>query len=89
MHGSIFVLLQKFVETKFNKAAWQKLLKQSNVSQLKYEMNEVYPDEEAMNIISHATALTGLSVAALHEAFGDFMVPEGLPAIHQAGVAYV
>jgi hypothetical protein len=76
MHGSIFVLLKRFVEAQYDHSTWVKLLEQAKVPRQEYEMQVVYPDEEAYALIQTASDMTGIPVHVLHEKYGEFMVPD-------------
>ena len=76
MHGSIFVLLKRFVETTHDFSAWQKMLEDAGIPEKQFEVTEAYPDEEMFKLVDEATILTGLERDALYEKFGEFLVPD-------------
>ena len=76
MHGSIFILLKRFIEGQYDHSTWLKLLESSAISHGSYQMHEVYPDEEMLALTKSATKLTGLSETDLHERFGEYLVPD-------------
>ncbi len=63
MHGAIFVELQKYVSTKLGEEAWPALLSEAGLAGKAYEALEVYPDEDALALVT-----TGLHVVASTEA---------------------
>ncbi|HYF04345.1 MAG TPA: heme NO-binding domain-containing protein [Patescibacteria group bacterium] len=75
MHGSIFVLLKKFVETRYDVATWHNLLRSAGIDH-EYFLHQTYPDKEAAGIIAAAVSATGLKSNTLLEDFGEFMVPD-------------
>jgi hypothetical protein len=76
MHGTIFVELQKYVETKLGKEAWPALLHQSGVGSTKYEALEEYPDSEVVRLVTKASEITGSPMPALLQDFGEFIAPD-------------
>lgn len=76
MHGSIFVLLKRFVESKYDYSTWLKLLEASGISRGSYNINEMYPTREIYAIVNAASQMTGLSPYELMEAYGEFLVPD-------------
>lgn len=76
MHGLIFAELQKYAETKYGKGTWAALLKKAALGTKVYLAVREYPDAEGVALIVAASAMTGLSVAAVLENFGEFIVPD-------------
>lgn len=76
MHGSIFVLLKRFVESKYDYSTWLKLLEASGISRDSYLINEMYPTREIYAIVNSASQMTGFSPYELMEAYGEFLVPD-------------
>ena len=76
MHGTIFTELQKYVVAKLGSDAWPRLLQASGVGREGYEAFNVYPDEEALVLVSTASRITGTAVPALLEDFGAFIAPD-------------
>ena len=76
MHGSIFVLLKRFVESAYDYSTWIKLLEAAGIRRAAYQMSETYPTQELMRIIRTAAQLTGIPVPDLMEKYGEFLVPD-------------
>jgi predicted hydrocarbon binding protein len=76
VHGTIFVELKKYVDTKFGGEAWVGLLKEAGLSQRSYDAFETYPDEEAGRLVATASRVTGADAAAILEDFGEFIAPD-------------
>ena len=51
MHGSICVIVQKFVETNFGVDSWLQILTQAGVPELRFSPIQHYPDEAVMQVI--------------------------------------
>ncbi|MFB9864103.1 heme NO-binding domain-containing protein [Rufibacter immobilis] len=83
MHGSIFVLLKRFVENTFNYSTWLRLLKDAGLEGTAYEMNGMYPTRELFAIVKTASAETGIPTYTLMEQFGEFLVPDLLLVYHK------
>ncbi|WP_347156508.1 heme NO-binding domain-containing protein [Pontibacter chitinilyticus] len=77
MHGSIFVLLKRFVENAYDYSTWINLLEEAGIERpVSYQMHEMYPVRELFALVHTASALTGLPVHELLERFGEFLVPD-------------
>jgi hypothetical protein len=76
MHGSIFVLLKRFVEYKYNYSAWVKLLEDTGIKHPPYQMHGVYPTEELFAIVQKASEQSGVPAYDLMEQYGQFIVPD-------------
>jgi len=76
MHGSMFALLERFVENTYDRSTWSKLLKESGVDHASYRMQEMYPTHEIFAILSCLGDSTEQPVFDLMEQFGEFMVPD-------------
>lgn len=76
MHGSIFVFLKRFVESKYDHNTWLSILESAGIKRQSYELHEVYPDDEINAIIKSACAKTGLSSFDIQVMFGEAMVPD-------------
>lgn len=75
INGSMFMLLNKFVESNYDHQTWINLTKAAGAEKSHYNMEENYPMSEMEAIISQASDLTGLSENDLKEKFGEFLVP--------------
>lgn len=77
MHGTIFVELQKYVETKLGAEAWITLKREAGIARTEpYEPFETYPDEEVGALVGTASRITGAPAQALLEDFGLFIAPD-------------
>ncbi len=76
MHGIIFMGLKKYVDTKLGGDTWKNLLKESGIGSKTYVPIQVYPDQEAIVLVSTASKMTGEPVPAILENFGEFIVPD-------------
>jgi hypothetical protein len=76
MHGSIFVLLKRFVENAYDYSTWIKLLQATDLESSSYQMHEMYPTRELFVIVNKASEITGIPAYDLMEQFGEFLVPD-------------
>jgi predicted hydrocarbon binding protein len=76
MHGLIFVELKKYVEARYNQETWELLLEKAGLKHQMYLASSVYPDGDALNLVTLACQMTGLTASAVLEDFGNFMVPD-------------
>ncbi|AKD04624.1 heme NO-binding domain-containing protein [Pontibacter korlensis] len=76
MHGSIFVLLKRFVESTGDYSTWIRLLEEAGIERSSYQMNEMYPTEELFSIVRKASEFTGIPTYDLMEKYGEFLVPD-------------
>ncbi|HEV8486504.1 MAG TPA: heme NO-binding domain-containing protein [Blastocatellia bacterium] len=76
MHGIIFAELKKYVITKLGDQAWDNLLNESGIGTKIYLAFQTYPDQEAVALISTASKVTGESIPAILEDFGEFITPD-------------
>jgi len=76
MHGSIFVLLKRFIERKYDYSTWVKLLEATGINGVVYTMHDLYPTHELFAILNKASDTTGIAVYELMEEFGEFLVPD-------------
>src|SRR5258705_470106 len=76
MHGSIFLLLKKFIESNYEHDAWFKINKVAGTPGLSYELHRNYLASEMFSIISAAANYTGLSENDLKDKFGEWLVPD-------------
>ncbi len=76
MHGTIFVELRKYVETKLGSEAWTKLIEGAGLQERSYSAFEHYPDEDAGRLVATASRVTGLEAGAILEDFGQFIAPD-------------
>lgn len=76
MHGTIFALLKRYVQTQYDHSTWLRLLEASGLSAADFNHKEVYPDEHMYRLVGQAAEMTGLSADELHEKFGEYLVPD-------------
>lgn len=76
MHGSIFVLLKRFVVSKYDYSAWVKLLEETGIVHDAYEMKAMYPTRELFALVQKSSEKSGLPVYDLMEQYGEFIVPD-------------
>jgi hypothetical protein len=76
MHGSIFVLLKRFVESSYDYSAWMRLLEKVGLEGQTYQMHEMYPTDDLFAIVHQASEDTGIDIYDLMEKYGEFLVPD-------------
>ncbi|WP_162056482.1 heme NO-binding domain-containing protein [Pontibacter pamirensis] len=76
MHGSMFVLLERFVVDTYDHSTWLKLLEWAGVEHTSFQMHEMYPTHEIFAIVGCLGESTEQPVFDLMEQFGEFMVPD-------------
>ena len=76
MHGTIFSLLKRYVQTQYDHSTWLKLVEASGLDSHDFSHKEVYPDEHLYALVGQAAEMTGLSAGELHEKFGEYLVPD-------------
>jgi hypothetical protein len=76
MHGTIFTLLKRYVQTQYDHSTWVRLLEASGLSAADFNHKEVYPDEHMYALVGHAAEMTGIPAGELHEKFGEYLVPD-------------
>lgn len=76
LHGSIFLLLQRFVQSNYGEGTWEKLLTLSGLPGKIFDMHANYPLTDMEAIIAQASLLTGMGEADLKEKFGEKLVPD-------------
>ncbi|WP_276499461.1 heme NO-binding domain-containing protein [Pontibacter litorisediminis] len=74
MHGSMFVLLERFVVSTYDRSTWIDLLEESGVDHMSFRMQEMYPTHEIFAILSCLSESAEQPVFDLMEQFGQFMV---------------
>lgn len=75
VHGSIFFLLKKYVNSSFAEGTWDRLVTLSGASG-DYELTLNYPMQEIGSIVAAASQLTGISPHEIQERFGAYLVPD-------------
>ncbi len=83
MHGSIFVMLKRYVTHHYDFATWHRLVVQSGLTETDFETQQVYPDEQLYQLVGMAAEHGGISATELQEKFGEFLVPDLLFMYHK------
>jgi hypothetical protein len=76
MHGTIFTLLKRYVQTQYDHSTWIKLVELSGLDSGDFSHKEVYPDEHMYALVGQAAEMTGIPAGELHEKFGEYLVPD-------------
>lgn len=76
VHGSIFYLLKKFVNSRFSPDTWDKMQIAADVEGWEYVITKSYPLTHMDGLIEAASQFSGISVEALKEQFGEYLVPD-------------
>src|SRR5262245_59586277 len=76
MHGLIFIELKKYVEAKFDHATWEKLLEKAGLRHQLFLASTVYPDSDIVSLVTAACEMTGLTLGAVLEDFGEYIAPD-------------
>lgn len=76
MHGTMFVLLKRFIEKEYDYSTWVRWKEEAGVERPSYEMSETYPTKELFAIVNTASQATKVPVFDLMENFGEFLVPD-------------
>ncbi|MGI4743997.1 MAG: heme NO-binding domain-containing protein [Janthinobacterium lividum] len=76
MHGTIFTLLKRYVQTQYDHSTWLKLVEQSGLESGDFSHREVYPDAHIYALVGQAAEMTGIPAGELHEKFGEYLVPD-------------
>lgn len=77
MHGVIFSELRKYVLQRHGgEETWKSLLRDAGLGRRMYLPIGEYPDEEAVALVSAASAATGVPAREVLEDFGAFIAPD-------------
>ncbi|MBC3541410.1 heme NO-binding domain-containing protein [Rufibacter sediminis] len=76
MHGSMFVLLEHFVESTGGAGAWTRLLEKIGIDHAPYQMQEMYSTDELFALVGQAAEDAGISPYDFMEQYGEFLVPD-------------
>lgn len=76
MHGTVFTLLKRYVQTQYDHSTWVKLVERSGLQAVDFEAKQVYPDAHLYALVGQAAELSGLPASELHEKFGEYLVPD-------------
>jgi len=83
VHGSIFLLLKRYVQTQYDHSTWVQLVTRSGLSFDDFSHREVYPDAHLYALVGQAAEMTGLPAAELQEKFGEYLVPDLMYMYHK------
>jgi hypothetical protein len=76
MHGTIFTLLKRYVQTQYDHSTWVKLTELAGLEKADFDSKSVYPDAHMYALVGHAAEQTGIPANELHEKFGEYLVPD-------------
>ena len=75
MHGIVHSGLRNYVVQRHGLDAWKQLVRMAGVEDAFYLVTDVYDDADAVALVDAASRMTGHSVDAIHEDFGEFLTP--------------
>lgn len=75
MHGLIFFYLQKFADAAVGNASWESIRSSVATSAKKYLPAGVYPDADAVAILTSLSETVGRPLPVVLEQFGTFLAP--------------
>lgn len=76
MHGTIFALLKRYVQTQYDHSTWLRLVEAAGLESGDFSHKDVYPDEHIYALIGAAAEMTGIPAAELQEKVGEYLVPD-------------
>lgn len=76
IHGSLFVLLKKFIDGQISYGTWEQILQEIGRSGILFNEKQNYPLELFNNIANAAAKLTKVSKDEFVEKFGEYLVPD-------------
>jgi hypothetical protein len=76
MHGTIFSLLKRYVQTQYDHSTWLKLVELAGLDSGDFSHRDVYPDAHLYALVGQAAEMTGIPAGELHEKFGEYLVPD-------------
>ena len=76
MHGIIHSELKDYIERRYGNDIWKAILKEVGLGNKIYIHIGIYPDEEAIKIVTAASHVTGTPGEKLLEDFGEFIAPK-------------
>lgn len=76
MHGSILILLKRYVTHHYDFATWHRLVTVAGLTETDFETHKVYPDEHVYQLVGVAAKHVGIPAEELQEKFGEFLVPD-------------
>ncbi|WP_439879726.1 heme NO-binding domain-containing protein [Pontibacter sp. MBLB2868] len=76
MHGSLFVLLKRFVKRTYGYGTWVKLIENAGVEHGFFQMQELYPSHEIFAIMGCLAEMTNRPLSDVMEQYGEFIIPD-------------
>ncbi|MBC5994535.1 heme NO-binding domain-containing protein [Pontibacter cellulosilyticus] len=76
MHGSMFVLLRRFIENHHGYSGWANLTEAAGIENASYQMFEMYPTSHLFAILEAAASKSDKTAHELLESYGEFLVPD-------------
>ncbi|QNH60663.1 heme NO-binding domain-containing protein [Hymenobacter sediminicola] len=76
MHGTIFTLLKRYVQTQYDHSTWVRLTESVGLSAADFDHKSVYPDEQMYALVGKASEMAGIPASELQEKFGEYLVPD-------------
>lgn len=76
MHGTIFILLKRYVQIHYDHSTWVRLVELSGLTSGDFHHKKVYPDVAMYSLVGQAAEMTGIPAAELQEKFGEYLVPD-------------
>jgi len=76
VHGTIFTLLKRYVQTKYDHSMWVRLTERAGLESGDFHHKQVYPDEQMYALVAAASEMSGTPAAELQEQFGEYLVPD-------------
>ena len=76
MHGTIFTLLKRYVQTQYDHSTWVRLVELSGLQAADFNHRDVYPDAHMYALVGQAAEMTGIPAEELQEKFGEYLVPD-------------
>ncbi|SNR32336.1 Haem-NO-binding [Hymenobacter mucosus] len=76
VHGTIFSLLKRYVQTQYDHSTWVRLVERAGLTAEQFDHKHVYPDEHMYALVGHAAEMTGIPAHELQEKFGEYLVPD-------------
>ena len=76
MHGSMFVLFKRYIESAYNYSTWMELLEEVGLERASYQMQEMYPTQELFTLVQGTAQKTKTPTFKVLEQYGEFLVPD-------------
>ncbi|MDB5264003.1 MAG: hypothetical protein JWQ14_3286 [Adhaeribacter sp.] len=76
LHGSMFVLLKRYIEHTYDYSTWFNLLAAVGLQDSSYQMHEKYPTKDLYALVHAVAQMTKTPKYNILEQFGEFLVPD-------------